>query len=197
MIIKRSFDIVFSLLGLILLSPLLLFITVLIKLESKGSSLFIQNRVGKGNKDFDVFKFRTMYVGSEKKGLLTIGDHDPRVTKVGYFLRKYKIDELPQLINVFLGSMSFVGPRPEVRKYVDFYSTYDLKVLSAKPGITSNASIIFRHEVELLKLAGNPEEYYVGTILPQKLKLYHEYLEKQSFYFDMQIILKTILVVFK
>ncbi|MEZ4975518.1 MAG: sugar transferase [Flavobacteriaceae bacterium] len=195
--IKRLMDILFSSIGLIVLFPLLLVISLIIKLESKGPFLFIQERVGKDNKNFNIFKFRTMYVGSERKGLLTIGDHDPRVTRIGYILRKYKLDEFPQLLNVLLGSMSFVGPRPEVRKYVNLYSQEDLIILSVKPGITSNASIIYRHEVELLRLADNPEEFYAHTILPEKLKLYHNYIENQDLMLDAQIIFKTILVVFK
>lgn len=190
-------DILFSSIGLIVLFPLLLVISLIIKLESKGPFLFIQERVGKDNKNFNIFKFRTMYVGSERKGLLTIGDHDPRVTRIGYILRKYKLDEFPQLLNVLLGSMSFVGPRPEVRKYVNLYSQEDLIILSVRPGITSNASIIYRHEVELLRLADNPEEFYALTILPEKLKLYHNYIENQDLTLDAQIIFKTILVVFK
>ncbi|MCB0436365.1 MAG: sugar transferase [Mangrovimonas sp.] len=195
--IKRLMDILFSSIGLIVLFPLLLVISLIIKLESKGPFLFIQERVGKDNKNFNIFKFRTMYVGSERKGLLTIGDHDPRVTRIGYILRKYKLDEFPQLLNVLLGSMSFVGPRPEVRKYVNLYSREDLIILSVRPGITSNASIIYRHEVELLRLADNPEEFYAHTILPEKLKLYHNYIENQDLMLDAQIIFKTILVVFK
>ncbi|HPF97310.1 MAG: sugar transferase [Mangrovimonas sp.] len=195
--IKRLMDILFSSIGLIVLFPLLLVISLIIKLESKGPFLFIQERVGKDNKNFNIFKFRTMYVGSERKGLLTIGDHDPRVTRIGYILRKYKLDEFPQLLNVLLGSMSFVGPRPEVRKYVNLYSQEDLIILSVRPGITSNASIIYRHEVELLRLADNPEEFYAHTILPEKLKLYHNYIENQDLMLDAQIIFKTILVVFK
>ena len=195
--IKRLMDILFSSIGLIVLFPLLLVISLIIKLESKGQFLFIQERVGKDNKNFNIFKFRTMYVGSERKGLLTIGDHDPRVTRIGYILRKYKLDEFPQLLNVLLGSMSFVGPRPEVRKYVNLYSQEDLIILSVRPGITSNASIIYRHEVELLRLADNPEEFYAHTILPEKLKLYHNYIENQDLTLDAQIIFKTILVVFK
>ncbi len=195
--IKRLMDILFSSIGLIVLFPLLLVISLIIKLESKGPFLFIQERVGKDNKNFNIFKFRTMYVGSERKGLLTIGDHDPRVTRIGYILRKYKLDEFPQLLNVLLGSMSFVGPRPEVRKYVNLYSQEDLIILSVRPGITSNASIIYRHEVELLRLADNPEEFYALTILPEKLKLYHNYIENQDLTLDAQIIFKTILVVFK
>lgn len=193
--IKRSFDIVFSLLGLILLVPLLLIIAFLIKSESKGPIFFRQSRVGKNNVDFKIFKFRTMYIGSDKKGLLTIGDRDPRVTKVGFFLRKYKLDELPQLINVLLGHMSFVGPRPEVRHYVNYYSESDLNILSVKPGITDYASIYFRNEVELLKASNDPENYYIDVILPKKITLNKKYIENKNLLIDIKIILKTLLTI--
>jgi lipopolysaccharide/colanic/teichoic acid biosynthesis glycosyltransferase len=193
--LKRSFDIVFSLLGLILLVPLLLIIAFLIKSESKGPIFFRQSRVGENNVDFKIFKFRTMYVGSDKKGLLTVGDRDPRVTKVGFFLRKYKLDELPQLINVLLGHMSFVGPRPEVRHYVNYYSESDLNILSVKPGITDYASIHFRNEVELLKASKDPETYYIDVILPKKIALNKKYIENKNLLIDIRIILKTLLTI--
>lgn len=190
--LKRLFDIIFSSLGLILLLPLLLVIALILKLESEGAVFYKQVRVGKGNLDFKIFKFRTMFIGSDKKGLLTVGDRDPRVTNTGFFLRKYKLDELPQLINVFLGSMSFVGPRPEVRHYVNYYSADDMQILSVKPGITDYASIIFRDEAELLKTAENPEELYINTILPQKIALNKKYIESASLLVDFKIIIKTI-----
>lgn len=193
--IKRSFDIIFSSLGLILFLPLLLIIAFLIKLESQGPIFFRQSRVGKNNKDFKIFKFRTMFIGSDKKGLLTVGNRDPRVTKVGYFLRKYKLDELPQLINVLLGNMSFVGPRPEVRHYVNFYSESDLKILSVKPGITDYASIHFRNEVELLRESENPEKFYIEHILPEKIALNNKYIEQNSLLIDIKIIFKTLLTI--
>ncbi|PNQ73024.1 glycosyl transferase [Hanstruepera neustonica] len=193
--IKRSFDIVFSSLGLILFLPLLLIIAFLIKLESQGPIFFRQSRVGKNNRDFKIFKFRTMFIGSDKKGLLTVGNRDPRVTKVGYFLRKYKLDELPQLINVLLGNMSFVGPRPEVRHYVNFYSESDLKILSVKPGITDYASIHFRNEVELLRESENPEKFYIEHILPDKIALNKKYIEQNSLLTDIKIIFKTLLTI--
>lgn len=190
--LKRLFDIVFSLLGLILLLPLLLVIALILTLESKGSVFYKQVRVGKGNSDFKIFKFRTMFIGSDKKGLLTVGDRDPRVTNTGFFLRKYKLDELPQLINVILGSMSFVGPRPEVRHYVNYYSADDMQILFVKPGITDYASIVFRDEAELLKTAKNPEELYINTILPQKIALNKKYIECAGLLVDLKIIFKTI-----
>ncbi len=189
--IKRMFDIIFSFLGLILLLPLLLLIALLIKLESKGSLFYLQTRVGKHNKDFKIFKFRTMFVGSDQKGLLTLGDRDPRITKTGFFLRKYKLDELPQLINVFIGNMSFVGPRPEVRKYVNYYSQEDLIILSVKPGITDYASIVYRNEAELLKGVNNPEQFYIETIMPEKIKWNKKYINSHNLLTDFKIIFKT------
>ncbi len=193
--IKRLFDIIFSFLGLILLLPLFLFIAFLIKLESNGSLFYLQKRVGKHNKEFKIFKFRSMFVGSDQKGLLTLGDRDPRITKTGAFLRKYKLDELPQLINVFIGNMSFVGPRPEVRKYVNYYSQEDLIILSVKPGITDYASIEYRDEAELLKGIKNPEQFYIETIMPEKIKLNKKYINSHNLFTDFKIILKTIQII--
>lgn len=195
--IKRIFDIIFSLLGIILLLPLLFLIAIFLKIESKGPVFYFQTRVGKNNIDFRIFKFRTMIVGSDKKGLLTIGDRDPRVTKVGYFLRKYKFDELPQLINVLANDMSLVGPRPEIRQYVDYYSDDDFLILSVKPGITDLASIYFRNEVELLKNTNDPETLYIRTILPKKLELNKKYINSNNLLKDIKIILTTIQAIFK
>jgi len=189
---KRIFDIVFSCLGLILLAPVLVVLAIIIKLDSKGPVLFIQPRVGLNNKDFNIFKFRTMQMESDKKGLLTLGNKDSRITKVGYFLRRYKIDEFPQLLNIVIGDMSFVGPRPELRKYVNYYPQEDLSVLSVRPGITGLASIEFRNEVELLKAAKDPENYFIESIIPEKLKLNKLYIEKRSFWFDLKLIIITI-----
>lgn len=154
--LKRLFDVVFSVIGIILLFPILLLISILIKLDSKGPILFIQGRVGKNNKDFNIFKFRTMSVQSNKKGLLTLGNNDSRITKMGYVLRRYNIDEFPQLINILKGDMSFVGPRPELRYYVNFYNDDDMKIFDVRPGITGLASLKYRNEVELLKTAKDP-----------------------------------------
>lgn len=195
--IKRLFDIIFSFFGLLFLFPVLLIIAILIKIESKGPVFFRQVRVGKDNTDFKIFKFRTMYIGSDKKGLLTIGDRDPRVTKVGFILRKYKLDELPQLINVLVGEMSFVGPRPEVRKYVNMYSENELRVVSIKPGITDYASIIFRDETELLKQANDSEKFYIEEIMPKKLQLNLKYIKDASLFTDLKIIFKTISTIIK
>ncbi|WP_370476210.1 sugar transferase [Tamlana flava] len=193
MIIKRIFDVVLSLIGLILLFPILLLLAILIKLDSKGPVLFIQGRVGKNNKDFNIYKFRTMRVQSEKKGLLTLGNNDSRITKIGYFLRRYKIDEFPQLINILKGDMSFVGPRPELRYYVNFYGEDDMKIFLVKPGITGLASLKYRNEVELLKSAENSEEFFIKTVIPNKLKLNKEYIKKRNFFFDLKLIGLTVL----
>lgn len=190
--IKRCFDFIFACFGLAITFPILIIFAILIKIDSKGPILFIQNRVGKNNKDFNIYKFRTMYTKSEGKGLLTIGNSDSRVTRLGYFLRRYKIDEFPQLLNVLFGDMSFVGPRPELRHYVNFYKNEDLIILSVRPGITGLASLEYRNEVELLKKAKNPEDYYINTIIPDKLNLNKKYIKKQSLILDFKLIFKTI-----
>ncbi|MCL6295021.1 sugar transferase [Jejuia spongiicola] len=192
---KRIFDFIFSLIGLLLLSPILILISILIKLDSRGPVLFIQNRVGKNNVDFNIYKFRTMRMASETKGLLTLGNNDSRITKIGYFLRRYKIDEFPQLINVLKGDMSFVGPRPELRYYVNFYTDDDMKIYQVRPGITGLASLKYRNEVELLKAAKNPEEYFIKTIIPDKLRFNKIYIKKRNFFFDLKLILMTIVKV--
>ena len=194
--IKRLFDIIFSIIGLILLLPFLVIIAVLIKLDSKGSPIFQQTRVGKHKKDFKIFKFRTMHLDSHKKGLLTLGNNDVRVTKIGRFLRRYKIDEFPQLLNIFIGNMSFVGPRPEVRKYVAFYSEEDDIIFTIKPGITDNASVVFKSEAELLKASKTPETYFIDTILPEKLILQKKYVKHHNLLIDINIILKTCVAIF-
>lgn len=193
--LKRGFDLIFSVFGLIILFPFLLLIAILIKIDSKGPVLFIQGRVGKNNKDFNIYKFRTMRIKSEKKGLLTLGNKDNRVTKIGYFLRRYKIDEFPQLINVLKGNMSFVGPRPELRHYVNFYNEDDMKIFCIRPGITGLASLKYRNEVELLKAANNPEDYFINTIIPDKLKYNKLYIQKRNFFFDLKLIFLTIIKV--
>ena len=192
---KRLFDLVFSVIGIILLSPILIVIAILIKLDSKGPILFIQGRVGKNNQDFNIYKFRTMRIQSDKKGLLTLGNHDSRITSIGYFLRRYKIDEFPQLINILKGDMSFVGPRPELRYYVNFYNKDDMKIFQVRPGITGLASLKYRNEVELLEAAKDPEEFFIKTIIPDKLKYNKEYISKQNFFFDLKLIGLTIIKV--
>ncbi len=188
---KRLFDITASGLGLLVLSPLFLILAVWIKLDSPGPVFYRQVRVGRGNKDFRLFKFRSMHVGSDKKGLITVGGHDPRVTRSGYYIRKYKLDELPQLINVFIGDMSLVGPRPEVRKYVDLYTPEQLHVLDVRPGITDMASIRYRNENELLEQAADPEQYYRDVVMQDKLRINLEYVADHSFIKDLKIIFMT------
>ncbi len=189
---KRLFDIVASALGLILLSPLFLILAIWIKLDSKGPVFYRQVRVGRHNKDFRIFKFRTMRLGADSGSLVTIGGKDPRITRSGYFIRKFKLDELPQLINVLVGDMSLVGPRPEVRHYVDYWTPEQMHVLDVRPGITDTASIKFRNENELMEKADDPEKYYIEVIMQQKLKLYLEYVDHHSFWGDIALIFKTI-----
>ncbi len=189
---KRLFDITASFFGIIILSPLLIFIGLWVGLSSKGGVFYKQIRVGKNNKDFKLYKFRSMRVNSDKQGLLTVGSKDSRITTAGYFIRKYKIDELPQLFNVLKGDMSFVGPRPEVRRYVDLYSEEQMKVLSVRPGITDPASIKYRNENDILSSASNPEEYYIQHIMPDKLKINIDYINTQTFIKDIKIIFQTI-----
>ena len=192
---KRLFDIVASGFGLIVLSPLFLVLAIWIKCDSKGPVFYRQVRVGRGNKDFRIFKFRSMRIGADKGSLVTIGGHDPRVTRSGYFIRKFKFDELPQLINVFLGDMSLVGPRPEVRHYVDYWTPEQMHVLDVRPGITDPASIKFRNENELMEKADDPEKYYIGVIMQEKIKLYLEYVNNNSFFYDLGLIFKTFKVI--
>lgn len=188
---KRFFDVVASGLGLLFLSPLFLAITIWIKLDSPGPVFYRQVRVGKDNKDFRIFKFRSMRVGADKGSLVTIGGRDPRVTRSGYYIRRFKLDELPQLINVFLGDMSLVGPRPEVRHYVDCWTTEQMHVLDVRPGITDPASIKFRNENNLMEKAEDPERYYIEVIMQEKIRLYLEYVDNHSFLGDIGLIFKT------
>lgn len=188
---KRIFDVTASGLGLLLLSPLFLIVAIWIRLDSPGPVFYRQTRVGRYNKDFRLLKFRSMRVGSDKKGLITVGGRDPRVTRSGYWIRKYKLDELPQLINVFKGDMSLVGPRPEVRKYVDIYTPEQLHVLDVRPGITDMASIRYRNENELLEQAADPEQFYRDTVMQDKLRINLEYVSDHSFFKDIKIILMT------
>lgn len=189
---KRIFDIIASGLGLIVLSPLFAVLAIWIKSDSKGPVFYRQTRVGKDNKDFPLYKFRSMRPDSDKLGLITVGEHDPRVTRSGYYIRKYKLDEFPQLINVFLGDMSLVGPRPEVRKYVDMYSVEQLHVLDVRPGITSLASIRYRNENELLANAENPDKVYREKIMPDKLNIDLEYVQNANLWSDIKLIISTI-----
>ena len=195
--LKRLFDIVFSLLGLILLLPVFILLALLIIADSRGGVFYNQIRVGKNNKDFLLYKFRTMRPGADQKGLLTVGGRDPRVTAVGYFLRKFKLDELPQLFNVLNGSMSLVGPRPEVRKYVNLYNEEQKQVLKVRPGITDYASLEYFKENELLALSADPEKTYIEEVMPAKLKLNKRYLEQSGILTDIKIIFRTIGKVFQ
>ena len=193
----RLLDIVLSLLGLIFLLPIFLILAVWIKFDSQGSIFFRQIRVGKDGKDFRIYKFRTMIVNAEKMGIITIGERDPRITNSGYFLRKYKLDELPQLINVFKGEMSFVGPRPEVRKYVEMYNQEQLKILTVKPGITDYASIEYINEDEILGKSSYPEKTYIEEIMPQKIKYNMKYINNKTVIEYFKIIFLTIIKIIK
>lgn len=189
---KRIFDFFASLFGLIFLSPLFIAVSLAIVCTSRGGVFFKQTRVGKNGKPFKIYKFRTMVQNAESKGMqITVGD-DARVTKVGRILRKTKIDELPQLINVLKGNMSLVGPRPEVPKYVALYNDEQKKVLSVKPGITDLASIEYKDENSLLESGDNPEEKYINEIMPAKLALNLQYLQNRGFFYDIKLIFLTI-----
>lgn len=188
---KRLFDLVMSGLGLLLLSPLFLFLAIWIKCDSKGPVFYRQVRVGRYGKDFRIFKFRSMRPDSDRQGLITVGGHDPRVTRSGYYIRKFKLDELGQLINVFIGDMSLVGPRPEVRKYVDLYTPEQLHVLDVRPGITSLASIRYRNENDILAASDDPDKAYVEQVMPDKLAIDLEYVKSASLPKDISLIFRT------
>lgn len=194
---KRIFDFIISFISLLFFSPVLLLISIIIKISSTGSVFYRQTRVGRNNVDFKIFKFRTMHVNADKKGLLTIGGKDPRVTTIGFYLRKYKLDELPQLINVIKGEMSFVGPRPEVRQYVNLYSDSHKEVLNVKPGITDLASIEFRNENEILLEQKDPYQYYIDYIMPKKLEINLKYIAQSSLIKDLVIIIRTLGIILK
>lgn len=197
LIIKRIFDIVASATGLILLSPILILIAICIKLDSKGPVFFKQVRVGKNKQLFKIYKFRTMVTDAERLGKqITIGN-DSRITKIGKFIRKCKLDELPQLINVVKGEMSLVGPRPEVPRYVELYDKYQEQILLVRPGITDYASIEFRNENELLGISSNPEITYINEVMPTKIDLNMKYIEKISLYEDIKLIFATLIAIAK
>lgn len=195
--LKRLFDIIASSIGLVILSPVFLLLALWIKCDSKGSVFYRQVRVGRGNKDFHLFKFRSMRTGSDRLGLITVGGRDARVTRSGYYIRKYKLDELPQLINVFIGDMSLVGPRPEVRRYVDLYTPEQMRVLEARPGITSLASIRYRNENDLLASSDNPNRTYIEQIMPDKVAIDLGYVENATFANDIKIIFRTFAEIIK
>jgi len=195
--LKRLFDIVFSLFGLALVSPLFLVIAVLIKLESPGQAFYRGERVAKNGKPFKIFKFRTMVPAAEKLGGPSTAGDDPRLLKIGHFLKKYQLDELPQLINVLKGEMSFVGPRPEVKMYVDMMSSEEKRIILSVPqGMTDLASLVNFHESDVLKGSPDPEKTYMEKIRPEKIRLQIEYVKNRSFLLDLKIIIKTILKVF-
>ena len=195
--LKRTFDFLASLFGLLLLSPVILCIAVWVKCDSKGPIFYRQVRVGKDGREFKLLKFRSMRMGADRAGLLTLGDRDPRITRSGFWLRKTKLDELPQLFNVLVGDMSLVGPRPEVPKYVALYTPEQREVLSVRPGITDTASVEMRNEAELMAQQADPEGYYVNVQIPLKIKLAKEYIAQQSLLSDLKLIVRTIGVMFK
>jgi len=190
--LKRLFDIISSLVVLLLVSPFFILVGIFIVLDSKGGVFYKQTRVGLNHNEFGLYKFRTMRPDSDKVKI-TVGDRDPRVTNVGYYLRKYKLDELPQLLNILRGEMSVVGPRPEVQQYVDLYSEEQQRVLSVKPGLSDFATLEYVKESELLAKSNNPEKTYVEDVMPDKLRLSIQYIDNQSFFTDLKIIFKTIL----
>lgn len=189
---KRLFDLILSLAALIFLLPLFILISIWLKLDSKGPVFYSQIRVGRKKVCFKLIKFRTMVGGADRQGLLTVGDHDSRITRAGYWLRKFKIDELPQLLNIVRGDMSFVGPRPEVSKYVALYNPVQQRVLSVRPGITDWASIEYINESELLAKASDPEHFYQTDIIPKKLQQGLKYIDHKSLWTDLHIILLTL-----
>lgn len=192
---KRACDIILSAIGLLCLSPLLLLVALWGKLDSPGPVFYRQVRVGRYNQDFRIYKFRSMYTDSDKRGLITIGGRDPRVTHAGYYIRKFKLDELPQLINVLVGDMSFVGPRPEVRKYVNLYTPEQMHVLDVRPGITDAASIKYRNENDILATQPEPERYYIEVIMQDKLRINLDYVANHTIWGDLRLILNTFLAI--
>ena len=189
---KRIFDILASGCGLLILSPLFLVLAIWIKLDSKGPVFYRQVRVGKDSKDFRIYKFRSMRTDADKNSLITIGGRDPRVTYSGYYIRKYKLDELAQLINVFIGDMSLVGPRPEVRRYVDMYTPEQMKVLEVKPGITDYASIEYIDENMLLEKSSDPHKTYIEEVMPAKLALNMKYIKNPTLFEYFKLIFMTV-----
>ncbi|MCG9911671.1 MAG: sugar transferase [Flavobacteriales bacterium] len=194
---KRLFDIVFSLSAILFLWPVMLFIAVIILTGSPGGIFYRQIRIGKNFREFNLLKFRTMRPGSDQKGLITVGGKDNRITREGYFLRKYKLDELPQFFNILLGDMSFVGPRPEVKKYVDMFQERYKNILQVKPGLTDYASLEYISENEILGKSSDPEKTYTEEILPHKLDLADLYVKRLSFAEDIRIIFRTLLKIIK
>lgn len=189
---KRFFDAALSFLMILLLLPVFLLLSAWIWLDSGGKVYYRQVRIGRRKKPFQLLKFRTMREGSDQQGLLTVGNRDLRITRAGYWLRKYKVDELPQLFNILNGEMSFVGPRPEVNKYVALYNQQQQRIFSVKPGLTDWASIYFMHEAELLAKADDPEHFYKTELIPMKTQLALKYIDHQSLWTDLHIMLSTL-----
>jgi len=189
--LKRLFDIIFSIIILIVLFPLFLIISLWIIIDDGFPVFYLQERIGKDFKPFKLIKFRTMYKDADKKGLLTVSSKDNRITPSGYYLRKFKLDELPQFINVLKGEMSIVGPRPEVKKYVELYNDEQKKVLSVKPGITDEASLKYIDESDVLARSENPEWTYINEVMPEKLKINLQYIKNQNLLYDLKIIFWT------
>lgn len=192
---KRIFDLIFSALGLTILSPIILVISILVKFDSHGSVFFKQIRIGLYGKEFKIYKFRTMVIDAESQGIkLTVGQ-DSRVTQLGKFLRKYKLDEIPQLINVLKGEMSFVGPRPVVPDFVMLYDDDQLQILNVRPGITDYASINFKNESELLAMSDEPERFYIEHIMPLKIELSKQYIDNNNLWLDIKLIFATVFAI--
>jgi lipopolysaccharide/colanic/teichoic acid biosynthesis glycosyltransferase len=194
---KRVFDIIFSGFVLMCFIPIGGIIALCIALESKGGIFFKQERIGKNGAPFQLLKFRSMFINSESMGKITVGKKDARITGMGYFIRKYKLDEFPQFINVLKGEMSIVGPRPEVKEYVDLYTESQRKILQVKPGITDLASLAYFHENELLAKSDNPQQTYIQEVMPEKIRLNERYLANPSLSQDLVIICKTFAKIFR
>jgi len=190
---KRLLDLALTVTALLVLSPVLLLVALLVVLDSKGPAIYKQQRIGKNGKPFWLYKFRTMKTHSDKQGLLTVGERDPRITRLGYSLRKLKLDELPQLWNVLVGDMSIVGPRPEVAKYVNMYNDRQRKVLDVRPGLTDPASLEYFEENKIIASFDHPEEAYIQIVMPRKLELNLEYLERRNFFTDLFIMVRTLM----
>ncbi len=195
--IKRWFDILTTFTGLVLLLPFLIVIALAIIADSRGGVFYRQVRVGRGGKKFGLYKFRTMVPDADKQGQLTVGGRDPRVTAVGHFLRTYKLDELPQFINILAGDMSVVGPRPEVPRYVNLYTTAQKKVLTVRPGLTDYASLEFINESEILGRSNDPEQCYIAEVMPAKLQLNLRYIREAGFFTDLRIIFRTMVKIIR
>ncbi|MBS1772969.1 MAG: sugar transferase [Bacteroidetes bacterium] len=190
----RLADVIFSLLLLIVCSPFFLIIAIWIKLDSRGTIIYKQPRVGRFGKQFSLFKFRSMREGADKSGLLTVSEEDTRITKSGAFIRRYKLDELPQLFNVLAGEMSLVGPRPEVKKYTDMYTDEQKRILNVRPGITDMASVIYYNENSILEKQADPEKYYIEHIMPDKIKLNQVFISNPSLSNYFRILFLTVKV---